>query len=639
MAWRSLVLVLLAALGGAWAPRAFAAPPAALPPAPASQGVAHVTTVQMRVTPIAGYAAPPPQADPAALAGGWTPVTLPHATKDRHLPRRQIVEAWYRASLSLPASGQATYLYLPRWRAIGHAAIYADGRLVWAPQGSAKWNGFNLPVWVELAGPASPPPKQVLVRLQAEAGNGYDLSTFWVGPKDALAPRYEMRRLLQVTAPEWGCVTFTLIGLVTLGLWLRRRQEPAYLLIFAVAALAGLHSLEYFVGAGPIPISDNAFQWMESNSETWYDALTFVMVSYYIGGATAWMRRLVLAFAVGFTAWTTGLVAFAIRLQDHLGLIWLLNISLNLLTIAVAWWGYRQSPTRIGFLYCLFISLALPIALIDIAISAFKLSDEGVYAVPYMPALQAMLFLYILVDRHLAALGEAEAARGQLASRLAEREAELAVTYDRLRESEQQQMLARERQRLMRDMHDGVGSSLIGALVAVERGGAAPEQTAEILRRCLDDLKLAIDSLEPVDSDLLLLLATARYRLEPRFEQAGIRLVWSVGQLPPLPKITPEHALHILRIVQEIFTNIVKHAQAREVRLSVSASGPQVAIEIVDDGVGFDVAAATAPSGEGPQRRGLANLAARAAAIGGVIAWTSAPGRTRVALTMPLAAA
>jgi signal transduction histidine kinase len=446
-----------------------------------------------------------------------------------------------------------------------------------------------------------------------------------------------VRRLLQVTAPEWGCATFTLIGLITLALWLRRRQEPAYLLIFGVAALASLHSLEYFVGAGPIPVSDNAFQWMESNSETWYGALTFIMVTYYIGGATVWMRRLVLAFALAFTAWTTALVGLSIRLQDMLGVIWLLNLSLTLLTIAVAWWGYRLSPTRIGLLYCMLISMTLPVGLIDIAISTFKLSDEGVYAVPYVPALQAILFLYILVDRHLAALAEAEGARAHLANRLAQRESELAVTYERLRESEQQQMLARERQRLMRDMHDGVGSSLIGALMAVERGGAPPEQTAEILRRCLDDLKLAIDSLEPVDSDLLLLLATARYRLEPRFEQAGIRLVWSVGQLPPLPKITPEHALHILRIVQEIFTNIVKHAQAREVRLSVSASGSHVAIDIVDDGVGFDVAAATAPApADAPQRRGLANIAARATAIGGAITWTSVQGRTSVALTIPL---
>jgi signal transduction histidine kinase len=218
--------------------------------------------------------------------------------------------------------------------------------------------------------------------------------------------------------------------------------------------------------------------------------------------------------------------------------------------------------------------------------------------------------------------------------RLHDREAELAATYERLRESERQQMLIGERQRLMRDMHDGVGSSLIGALAVVERGEVDARETAQLLRDCLDDLKLAIDSLEPVDTDLLLLLATARYRLEPRFEQAGVRLAWTVEDLPPLPKITPEHALHILRIVQEVFTNIVKHAQAREVRLSVAPAAGAVSITIIDDGVGFAQAALAAKPGR--KGRGLSNLTTRAAAIGAAIRWDSQPGRTRIELSIPL---
>lgn len=635
MLWRCILLFLFVAMGAAGAHGSLASPTTpALPP-----GEIHVTSVAMMVAKAPGYTTPPSTILPATLAGPWIPVELPHATKDRQLPRRQIVDAWYRTTVSLTQSEQPTYLYIPRWRAVGHIAVYADGHLVYAPQASAKWNGFNLPVFVELAAPSATPPREILIRLQAEAGNGFDLSTVWVGHKDAVAPRYELRRLFQITAPMAGCAVFLLIGLLTLVLWLRRRQEPAYLLIFGVAGMATLHTLEYFVGGAPLPVGDNTFQWMESNSEVWYGALTFVMVSYYIGGATRWMRRLVLAFSISFTAWTTSLLALSIRLQDLLGIIWLLSLALNVLTIAVSWWGYRLSPTRIGFLFCLFISTTLPCALIDIAISGFKLSDEGIYVVPYLPGLNAVLFLYILVDRHLAALSEVEGARARLAERLAEREADLALTYEKLRESEQQQMLARERQRLMRDMHDGVGSSLVGALAAIERGGAQPHETAEILRHCLDDLKLAIDSLEPVDSDLLLLLATARYRLEPRFEQAGIKLIWSVGELPLLPKITPEHALHVLRIVQEVFSNIVKHAGAAEVRLSVSAKGRNVAIEIVDDGVGFDVAAAAAPRNYGAERRGLANLANRAAAIGAAISWTSAPGETRFSLLMPLPSA
>jgi signal transduction histidine kinase len=635
MLWRFLALVLLATLGAGWTLSARGDPQ--------TQAVApavHVTQVQLAVLPSQGYTAPPVQLAPGAVAGPWIAVALPHPVhKQSHAPDAQLVTAWYRAEVRIPTSAQPTYLYMPRWQAIGHIAVYADGRLVYAPRSSAKWNGFNLPVWAEVAGPSNPPPHEILIRIEAQKNEGVNVSTFWVGPRDALATRYAIRHFVQVGAPEWGCAIFMLIGLITFGLWLRRRQEPAYVLIFAVALLATAHSLEYFIGAQPIPVSDNWFQWMESNCEIWYNILVFVMVTFYIGSARKWMRRLALGYALLFTAWTTAMVLMSVNLEGYLSLMWAVSISANLAVVAAAWFGYFAAPTRLGLLFCALNSFVIPAALIDIAMSGFNLSGEGVYVIPYVPALQAALFLYIMIDRHLAALSDAERARADLTLRLDEREAELAVTYDKLRESEQQQMLARERQRLMRDMHDGVGSSLMGALVVVERGEADAQQTAEMLRHCLDDLKLAIDSLEPVDSDLLLLLATARYRLEPRFEQVGVKLAWSVGELPPLPMITPEHALHILRIVQEIFTNIVKHAQAREVRLSVGEQNGEVVIDVVDDGVGFDATAVTAPADGSRRGRGLANLAARAAAIGATIVWTSTPGRTCVELRMPLAAA
>ena len=71
---------------------------------------------------------------------------------------------------------------------------------------------------------------------------------------------------------------------------------------------------------------------------------------------------------------------------------------------------------------------------------------------------------------------------------------------------EREQTLMHERQRLMRDMHDGVGSSLMSALRLVEHGEAALVDVPQVLRECIDDLKISIDSLEPVDADLLALL-------------------------------------------------------------------------------------------------------------------------------------
>ncbi|WP_275431263.1 hypothetical protein, partial [Klebsiella pneumoniae] len=78
----------------------------------------------------------------------------------------------------------------------------------------------------------------------------------------------------------------------------------------------------------------------------------------------------------------------------------------------------------------------------------------------------------------------------------------------------------------MQDMHDGLGSSLVSTLRMVEHGHIDEADIAQLLKGCIDDLKLTIDSMEPVETDLLLLLGTLRFRLQPRLEATGIRLRW-----------------------------------------------------------------------------------------------------------------
>jgi signal transduction histidine kinase len=219
-----------------------------------------------------------------------------------------------------------------------------------------------------------------------------------------------------------------------------------------------------------------------------------------------------------------------------------------------------------------------------------------------------------------------------LAERLREREAELNRSHERLREIEQRQTLSQERQRLMQDMHDGLGSSLASALRVVERGQLNEAEVALVLKGCIDDLKLAIDSMEPVEADLLLLLATLRFRLGPRLEASGIALRWDVQDLPALEWLDPKNALHILRILQEAFTNIIKHTNATEIRVATRALGDQVEVTVVDNGPGFDVEAAFKNGG-----KGLSNQRRRAQAIGAELTWRSSDAGTCLTLRLPIA--
>jgi signal transduction histidine kinase len=226
-----------------------------------------------------------------------------------------------------------------------------------------------------------------------------------------------------------------------------------------------------------------------------------------------------------------------------------------------------------------------------------------------------------------------ERVNASLAERLKAREAELEASHRRLRDIELRQTISDERQRLMQDMHDGLGSSLISAIRSVERGDLSDARVSQILKDCLDDLKLTIDSMEPVDADLLLLLATLRFRLEPRLEGTGVNLNWEVREMPTLPWLNPSSALHILRIVQESIANILRHTHATEIHVSTAVVDDGVCIRIGDNGQGFDPDVVLA-QGAG---RGLQNQRRRAAALGGKVRWQSGPRGTLFTLWLPMA--
>lgn len=210
----------------------------------------------------------------------------------------------------------------------------------------------------------------------------------------------------------------------------------------------------------------------------------------------------------------------------------------------------------------------------------------------------------------------------------------------RLQAIEHEQALLNERQRLLRDMHDGLGASLISALMLIEQGRLSLDDAARVLRECLDDLRLVIDSLEPIEHDLATLLATLRFRLGDRLARAGIAIDWRMADVPPLPWLNAPQALDVLRIVQEALANVLKHSRAHRVLVALSVETDAdrregVCLRIEDDGIGFDATTAGAAGG-----RGLEHLRHRASQIGADIRIETAPGQgTRLCVRMPSAPA
>lgn len=612
--------------------------------AQAADGIVHFDRAEMMVVAPAQYRAPTSTLDLATLAGPWQEVALPHKF-DQDSPARMaspgqsagMATTWYRISLAgaAPAAGPVS-LHLLRWQAAGQLAVYGDGVLLYRSPGTPVWNHFRHPALdIALRKTAEAPlPATLLLRLDTYPGAGGAISSVYVGPAAGIYARYAGREWLEYQLPFMMSAAFLAVGLFSFGIWMVRRREPIYFLVFVIAVCTVTRRWHFYAGLEQLAISDQWFGWLTYNALNWQIVALQYFARLLHGRDQRWFNRITLAFAAVMTVVTLPLSAL------HPGMVLIkpmLYVGPILLGIVMAgrnmWDGWRSRSYEARLLGGWMV-LSLGFGTYDWFKVKYQFDIEGFFLTPYATMAMFIVITYIMFRRYVLAVAETERSREYLQVRLREREQELAESYGRLREAEKSHTLSMERQRMMQDMHDVLGLSLIGALRMVERGKLDEREVAQILSACIDDLKLAIDSLEPVDADLLLLLATLRFRLGPRLEAAGIKLVWQVETVPALPWLDPRHALHILRILQEAFANIIKHTAATEIVVSTAAAGDSVSVAVADNGAGFSVELGLAQGG-----KGLRNQMRRAEAIGAEIRWQSAAHGTCMTLHLPLSTA
>ncbi|TWB15518.1 signal transduction histidine kinase [Nitrospirillum amazonense] len=590
-------------------------------------------------------ARPPATLDGQVPAGTWRPITLPYAEPmvpvDKTVPAMAPgypVTTWIRVSArDLPTGGGPPALYGARIDTDGPYAVYVNGKLVdWRQRQGRPWNGLFTPLWLVLDQDAdAAPPSDILIRLDHAQTTPVALSSLWVGPEAALSVRHRMRQLLQRELPMALNSAFLAVGVFSLFVWLRRRHDTGYLLFFGLAAISFAAHLHFYLD---VPITSDWFAWLTINALFWLIVILHLFLRSIHGRRLTVLTSAVVGVTSALTLLTLPVVGVLPVLPSTPVIVpriyavaVVMAATVSVVGVACAWRRFPEARLLAGGL-----ALCTVLGQTDWMMHNHVLGPEGWFLGAYTNAVTFAMCGTVMYRRYVAAIAEVERVNASLAERLRAREAELEISHQRLRAAERRQTISDERQRLMQDMHDGVGASLISAIRSVEQGAVDDAKVSQILKGCLDDLKLAIDSMEPVDADLLLLLASLRYRLEPRLEGSGITLVWDVRDLPTLAWLDPSSALHILRILQEGIANILHHAQASHIRLGtapdVQDERAGVCVTIEDDGRGFDTQAALAAAGG----RGLRNQQRRAQAVGGSVAWVSGPMGTRFTLWLPL---
>ena len=233
----------------------------------------------------------------------------------------------------------------------------------------------------------------------------------------------------------------------------------------------------------------------------------------------------------------------------------------------------------------------------------------------------------------------------ELELRVQERTQALVDSNERLRELSHRLMNVQEteRRQIAHDLHDEIGQSLTAMKLDLREADSLLKHgpTASLLTDSLNILdgvirqvrNLALD-LRPSLLDELGLVPALKWYIKRQGERAGWETEYSAhvshNHLPPEVEIT------CFRIVQEALTNIVRHAEATHVRVTLEQKGDRLTLDIEDNGKGFNIEQAKARARSGISI-GLLGMEERARWVGGELTITSSPKTgTRFTARLPL---
>jgi two-component system, NarL family, sensor histidine kinase UhpB len=220
---------------------------------------------------------------------------------------------------------------------------------------------------------------------------------------------------------------------------------------------------------------------------------------------------------------------------------------------------------------------------------------------------------------------------------------ELRRAYAKILELAQRLETARddERHSLARVLHEGIAQDLFAMKLELELLRAEGEGRAGVMRlyeslsagltKCMTDIRQVADDLRPAELGNLRIAVAIERHARLLAEQTGIDI--GVEEIAPFPAMEEKLQLVLFRAAQEALSNVVRHAQASQVDVVLSADEERVTLQVVDDGIGIGAGA-----WEEPGSLGILGLRERARSLGGHLAITGSQGRgTTFAFTLPMA--
>lgn len=553
-----------------------------------------------------------PAVAPPGPDASWRTTPLPDSTAAPF--------AWYRVQFVVAARPRQPWaVYLPY--------LYGGGRLFLNGEPLADIREASAETVVRWERPHLVPLPDVLlrpganelaIRVAATPIASIRMPLLKLGPTDELLPSYDSRLFWTRTMAQFSVIACLVVGVLTLSIWWRRREEALHGLFGVAALLWGLRTLTFVVEELPTG-AWHAWRALYYAATGGF-AIAMLLFALQLAGIRAGRVRWILV-----AYWLLGPLGYLASGGNELliGRFWtggLLPIGGALLAVsALAAWRQRTAPLLV---LCASLALAVLAGVHDYLLAtaapllrwfAPEAAAHRVFLLHYAADILLVAMGTVLAARLVGTLGAIEQLNRTLEARVADSERLLASNYERLRGLERRHAATEERQQIMRDLHDGLGSQLFVTLSRAEAGHIEHAEIVEALRECIADMRLTLEAMGPAQGDFLEAWSDFRFRWQQLLEGAGIESIWRLDGPRDALALAPHITLQLLRIVQEALTNAMKHARATRVSVSVQASAERLRIEVRDDGDGLARAAGGEPG------YGLANMRARAERLGAAL--------------------
>lgn len=562
------------------------------------------------------------QAPPLA---GWEPVALADQWQTRWPAHDGVV--WYRLRWRQADAAKPTGLLLDY--TCMAAAVYLNGSLIDRDPSLVEplSRSWHAPRYYLLQSPLlRQGENELLVRVSGLAAYQPSFGVVDVGDAAVLQARYRqqvrVRHDLQLLDTAIGFVLAGVIGLF----WLLRRKEAMYGW-YALSAVFGRLYDTNFVATSPWPFATT----------------------------DGWQAFIAGCYVVAAAAHTVFLLRFSERRWPRLERV-LMGMAAMAMGAALLWPQW-MGPHRnlylvpvIGFLYVVsftFMGYALRSGRRDAQVLALciilpvlvSLHDLGVYmgwygGVSYLGSFTSPLMLlgmgFVLAYRFANTMKRVEGFNAELRHEVQQATSRLSETLSAQHALELAHSRAGERLQLVRDLHDGFGGTLVGAIAQLEQAPQAMPRSRviELLRGMRDDLRLVIDSTAREHADLAEMLAPLRHRASTLLEAGGIDAYWHLQNLHGV-ELGASRSLDLLRLIQEALTNVFKHSRAGRVDVCLRREGDVLRQQIDDDGVGLATAAASSGAG-------MASMRLRARRLGGELDLLARADRAGTSLSVAL---